>query len=230
MTGVRRQAPDPEWVQMYRQGVPVSRIAVLAGAAEATVRYHLQIAARAEPSLQGEHARTVQRPAKKLDERGLKNVADIVALYRAEGRLPSSKSTSTRERSLESWLAAKRQQSHNGTLSPVYRDGLREIPGWDTPRRQKEQREELWNQRFTEVLAYRAAGNDWPLHKEATSEQERLLGVWLHSQRITYRDGTLRPDREQRLNTELPGWRQGRRPGRRPQPLPDADDGAPLEK
>lgn len=230
MAGVRRQAPDPEWVQMYRQGVPVARIAVLAGAAEATVRYHLQIAARAEPSLRGEHARTVQRPAKKLDERGLKNVAEIVALYRAEGRLPSSKSASMRERSLESWLAAKRQQSQNGTLSPAYRDGLREIPGWDTPRRQKEQREELWNQRFTEVLAYRAAGNDWPLHKEAGSERERLLGVWLHSQRITYRDGTLRPDREQRLNTELPGWRQGRRPGRRPQPIPGACDGAPLEK
>ena len=230
MAGVRRQAPDPEWVQMYRQGVPVARIAVLAGAAEATVRYHLQIAARAEPSLRGEHARTVQRPAKKLDERGLKNVADIVALYRAEGRLPSSKSASMRERSLESWLAAKRQQSQKGTLSPAYRDELREIPGWDTPRRQKEQREELWNQRLAELLAYRAAGNDWPLHKEATSEQERLLGVWLHSQRITYRDGTLRPDREQRLDAKLPGWRQGRRPGRRPQPIPGADTGAPLEK
>lgn len=82
---------------------------------------------------------------------------------------------------------AKRQQSH---LSPAYRDGLREIPGWDTPRRQKEQCEELWNQGFTELADYRAACNDWPLHKEAGSEQERLLGVWLHSQRITYRDGT----------------------------------------
>ncbi|ELT42971.1 helicase associated domain-containing protein [Arthrobacter nitrophenolicus] len=222
MAGVRRQAPDPEWVQMYRQGVPVSRIAVLSGAAEATVRYHLQIAARSEPSLRGEHARAVQPVPKKQDERGLKNVADIVALYRTEGRLPSSKSASMRERSLESWLAAKRQQSQNGTLSPAYRDGLREIPGWDTPRRQKEQREELWNQRFTELLDFRAAGNDWPLHKEAPSEQERLLGVWLHSQRITYRDGTLRQDREARLNTELPGWRRGRRPGRRPHPAAGA--------
>jgi hypothetical protein len=45
MMEARRAAPHPEWVQMYRQGIPAPKIAAAAGVAKSTVRYHLHIAA-----------------------------------------------------------------------------------------------------------------------------------------------------------------------------------------
>ena len=195
---------------MYRAGVPASRIASLSAAAESTVRYHLQIAAREEPSLRAEHRRAVPRPPAKMDSRSLQNLEDIIALYRAEGRLPSPRAKSARERALSTWLGRRRQDADNGTLSPTVKARLGEIPGWDAPRQQKERREALWNQRLVELIAYRAEGKDWPLHKKAGTEQERVLGVWIHGQRTTYRQGTLAPARQARLDAEVPGWRQGR--------------------
>ncbi|WP_156368470.1 hypothetical protein [Arthrobacter sp. Leaf137] len=38
-TGGRRTAPDPEFVLLYRQGTPTSKIATDAGVAATTVRY-----------------------------------------------------------------------------------------------------------------------------------------------------------------------------------------------
>ncbi|WP_251046472.1 helicase associated domain-containing protein [Arthrobacter sp. ISL-85] len=175
------------------------------------------MAAQKDPALREQHAQATPATPPRVDNRSLENLEDILALYRTEGRLPSSRAKSARERTLSSWLGRKRQESETGRLSAVVRDRLREIPGWDAPRKQKEKRAALWNQRLSELVKYRAEGNDWPLHKKAATEQERLLGVWIHSQRITHRKGTLTPARQARLNTELPGWRQGRpRRGGRP--------------
>ncbi len=59
-------------------------------------------------------------------------------------------------------------------------------------------------------MTYRRARNGWPLHKKASSEEERVLGVWLHVQRINHRQGTLTTDRGAKLNAQLQGWRDGR--------------------
>jgi hypothetical protein len=48
---VKRVAPDPEFVLLYRKGIPTSKIATLENVAETTVPYHLQITARAGPSV-----------------------------------------------------------------------------------------------------------------------------------------------------------------------------------
>jgi hypothetical protein len=55
MVDPRRTAPNPEFVQFYRLGTPTSQIAAGAGVAETTVRYHLQIAAKQDPSIRDEH-------------------------------------------------------------------------------------------------------------------------------------------------------------------------------
>lgn len=43
MGRINRTAPDPEWVEMYVSGMPASRIAADAGAAEVSVRRHLAV-------------------------------------------------------------------------------------------------------------------------------------------------------------------------------------------
>ncbi len=201
---------------MYRQGLTTAKIAATAGVGQSTVRYHLAIAAVAEPSIRDEH-RNVSRPAPvtRITADGLQNLNDTIALYRAQYRLPSSSSPSARERALAQWLTRRRQDHDHGTISPTYSDALQEIPGWEQ-RTRKDNDEARWHQRLQELTAYIAAGTDWPRHKRTDTEGERLLGMWLHIQRMKYRRNELDQDKETQLNTRLPNWRDGRTRGRPP--------------
>ncbi|MHA7297694.1 hypothetical protein [Pseudarthrobacter sp. MDT3-1] len=96
-----KTAPHAEWVQMYRQGLTTTKIAATTGAAQSTVRYHLAIAAAAEPSIRDDHRNATRPPPPtRITAEGLQNLNDTIALYRAENRLPSSSSPSARERAL----------------------------------------------------------------------------------------------------------------------------------
>lgn len=201
---------------MYRQGLTTTKIAATAGAAPNTVRYHVAIAAAADPSIRDEHRSAARTPrSTRITPAGLQNLSDTLALYRAEGRLPSSKSASARERALATWFVNRRKDHDRGTLSPVYGDGLQEIPGWEQ-RTRKDKDEARWNLRLQELTAHMAAGNDWPRHKRTDTEEERALGMWLHIQRMKYRRNELNQDKEEQLNMLLPGWRDGRTRGRPP--------------
>jgi hypothetical protein len=212
----KRTAPHPEWVQMYRQGLTTTQIAATTGAAQSTVRYHLAIAAATEPSIRDEHRNATRTPpVTRITQAGLQNLHDTIALYKAEGRLPSTKSPSERERALATWLTRRRQEQDRGALSPTYSDGLQEIPGWEQ-RTRKDDDEARWNQRLQELTDYMVGGNKWPRHKRIDSEAERVLGMWLHIQRMKYRRDELDQEKETQLNTLLPGWRDGRTRGRPP--------------
>lgn len=201
---------------MYRQGLTTTQIAATAGAAQNTVRYHLAIAAVTEPSIRDDHRNATRPPpVTRITAAGLQNLHDTLALYKAEGRFPSTKSSSAREVALAQWLTRRRQDHDRGTLSPVYGDGLEEIPGWELRTRTSKD-EARWNHRLIELTGYVAAGNDWPRHKKTDTEEERLLGMWLHIQRMKYRRNQLTDDKEAQLNTHLPDWRDGRTRGRPP--------------
>ncbi|MGK3957677.1 Helicase associated domain protein [Arthrobacter sp. R4] len=215
MTEVKRPAPHPEWVQMYRQGISSPKIAAAAGVATSTVRYHLHIAAQADPSIRDEHRAAAGAPVQP-SAAGLRNMENIIALYKTEGRLPSFKAKSPGERALAVWLQRRRQDADRGALSPIYREGLKTILGWDQQPDRKAKDEARWHQRLAELKDYMAASNDWPRHKKTETEQERTLGIWLHTQRMKHRRRELDQDKETQLNNALPAWRAGRVRGRKP--------------
>ncbi|WP_309233379.1 Helicase associated domain protein [Pseudarthrobacter sp. AB1] len=208
MTKKHRPAPDPELVQMYRQGISSPKIAIIEGIAESTVRYHLGIAFKTDPGLRDEHK--AARGAVTRPTAGLRNLNDVVAFFTAEGRLPTTGGNTARERALGAWLYRQRQLSAAGTISPTFREGLSVIPGWDAGPSYQDRHEARWEQRLQELIDYRTAGNEWPRHQKTDDVHERTLGIWLHGQRINHRDGTLTPGRKEKLNELLPGWREGR--------------------
>jgi hypothetical protein len=218
MADSRRVAPDPEFVQLYRVGTPTSKIAAGAGVAETTVRYHLQIAAKQDPGIRDEHKAALAPPEPRTTEVGLRNLAEVLVFHDAQGRLPVGHGKTARERALASWLASRRREAGEGVLSPVYREALAVIRGWDTLSTRKARDAERWQQRLQELQRIRAAGGEWPRHQKTDDRDERTLGVWLHQQRIDYRAGRMDPAKEQQLNRLLPGWREGRghRGGRKP--------------
>lgn len=211
MTPARlRRAPDVEWVLMYRKGIPTPKIAAVAGAAETTVRYHIAIAAKQDPSLRDTHMAALPAPDPRITEAGQRNLEDLLAFHEVEGRLPVH-GRSTRESALAGWLARRREQAAAGTLSLAYAQALDTIPGWRDYAGKRDADAARWKRRLSEVAAYLDAGNDWPRHNRTEDREERVLGVWLHTQRIDYRAGKLAAAKEAELNTFIPGWRQGRR-------------------
>lgn len=213
VTGLRRPAPDAEWVLMYRHGITTSKIAVTAGVAEATVRYHLAIAAKLEPSLREEHQQAAVM-VRRITAAGRQNLEDVLVMHRAEGRLPTTKGASARERALGVWLHRRRQEAAQEVISPIYKEALDVIPGWRHISTKKADDEARWKQRLTEVAEHRASGNDWPRHNKTDNKEERVLGVWLHVQRINHRRGRLDLVKGALLDAVIPGWRQGRTRGR----------------
>lgn len=207
-----RAAPHAEWVHMYRLGLSASVIAKLVGAAESTVRYHLQLAAAAEPGLRDAHASSTRsNPPTRVTAHGLANLADVVALYGSEGRLPSTRSADRRERSLAVWLVRRRRQDYDADrLATEYREGLSAVPGWENRTRETRD-EEQWLTRLATLISYMQSGRDWPRHKSPDDGEERLLGVWIQYQRTKTAAGQLAPQKVQELDTLLPGWRDGRR-------------------
>lgn len=177
--------------------------------AESVVRYHLAIAAKEDPELRAAHHQALPPPPLGVTRVGQRDLEDVLAFYGAEGRLPVT-GRSNRESALAGWLTRRREQAATGALSPTYARALDAIFGWrDQPTKRKADAAR-WTQRLGEVAAYLKAGNEWPRHNKTDDREERVLGVWLHTQRIDYRAGKLTADKEAQLNKVLPGWRQGR--------------------
>lgn len=207
---MKRLAPDPEFVMMYRKGIPSSKSAALEDVAETTVRYHLQIAARAEPGIRDEHKAALPLAARRMPEAGLRNLADVIAFHESEGRLPVTHGKSAKERALGAWLARRRREATEAPSPPSTVKPWRSSPDGTSPQHEKPMTRPDGSSGLEELQKLRAAGGDWPRHQKTDDKHERTLGVWLHGQRIDYRAGRLDPVKEKKLNKALPGWRDGR--------------------
>jgi hypothetical protein len=145
---------------------------------------------------------------------GLARMRELIAMVQETGRYPSRTAADVAERSLASWLERRRRDAAAGTLAPALGDGLAVLPDWLRPPRAVAD-EARWQDRLAALARYRAAGHDWPRHKAAVAGEEHDLGVWLHSQRQKARRGELAPVKARALDEVLPGWRTGRRRGRK---------------
>lgn len=171
MTQIKRPAPNPEWVLMYRKGIPAPKIAAGAGVAASVIRYHLAIAAKQDAGLRQEHAAALPATPPRVTDAGRRNLADVLAFYEAEGRLPVN-GRSPQESALAEWLARRRKQAAQGSLSLVYAQALDAIPGWRAYPTKRDADAARWKQRLAEVADYLAAGHEWPRHNKTRDQEE----------------------------------------------------------
>ncbi|WP_442856741.1 helicase associated domain-containing protein [Arthrobacter sp. QXT-31] len=140
---------------------------------------------------------------------------DVIRLVQQTGRYPSSASLDAHERNLATWLRRRRREAETGALASTFLTGLAVLPEWQvTPRSTGDAAR--WRGRLEALVVYRSSGQDWPRHRGAASAEEHQLGVWIHTQRFMLRRGSLDAAKIQALDAALPGWRTGRRSGRKP--------------
>ncbi|MET1087867.1 MAG: helicase associated domain-containing protein, partial [Arthrobacter sp.] len=120
----------------------------------------------------------------------LARMEEVIAWIMVEGRLPRDRSEDIGERSMARWLADRRREAADGSLSPAYRNGLARLPGWAGNARAAAD-EARWHDRLAQLSDFHAEGNDWPRHRHYASEREHSLGVWVHTQRYQHRGGEL---------------------------------------
>jgi hypothetical protein len=121
---------------MYRGGLTRGQIAKLVGAPVSTVGYHLTAARAGDPELRSAHeAADALQTTHRATRQGMERVREIVVFMKEMGRYPSRASSSESERTLATWLQRRREEARDGTLAPVYRDGVAALSEWQTPTR-----------------------------------------------------------------------------------------------
>lgn len=192
---------------MYAAGLTVREIARWCHQHDNTVRLHLQVRKKYWPDFQEMHEKALAARGSGLPTTGWRRRYEEAMEFLAHyGRLPDP-SNSARERSLAAWITVQRLAARRGDLSASKLVLMGVLTGWDQSRHQL-RLDARWRQRLTEVSNFVATHNRVPRWRNHHSENERVLGVWLHGQHQARAEGTIHAWRLDALNTALfPGWK-----------------------
>ncbi|MET3952986.1 hypothetical protein ABIB29_003852 [Arthrobacter sp. UYEF36] len=213
-----RESRHPEWDLMYRKGLTVGRISELCGAVPQTVSRHIRGQRARHPDMQADHLG--MRPPPKTRPIPASWAGNIDALHKIrtfEGRYPTTSDPDPQRRRLGSWLSVQRRANREGRLSQDKLAALQPLAGWTCNQRVVEHGRR-WQKRLQELHAFHQHEGRWPRHRNYQSENEHVIGVWLHGQRQKALGGALAANELQALNEKIPGWntwkpKQEREPG-----------------
>lgn len=104
------------------------------------------------------------------------------------------------------WVQEQRRAYRYGNLQRERKEAFEQLEGWTW-----EPREAVWLENFQNLCMYVARNGHTSVPMDYNTEDGSKLGVWVHSQRIAYRDGRLSKERQQALE-QLPSWRWDRSP------------------
>lgn len=195
----------PEWDAMYAAGLTVREIAEWCHANVATVHLHLRVREKYSPGVHEIHAAALaRRDPNRPSTSWRKRLAEVLDFQEAHHRLPDSRAEDA-EASLARWVALQRNAYRQGRMSAVKVILLDDLRGWelDAPR---QRRDDHWRKMLEAVSAFVASTGRMPRYKTYDSEDERLLGMWLHRQHQGHSEGSLKQWRLTALDDALPGW------------------------
>lgn len=198
---------------MYRAGVSRAKIVELCHAERATVYWHLRKRAAEDPTLEAEHIANLKqgppRPKPPTAEWTARRAAFFAFITRY-GRPPATHGKAEGEDSLAGWLVAQRRALADGLLTPEKISALDAAGPWRWTA-EKIRDEERWHERLAELAVFVQKEGRWPRWRGAQSEHERVIGVWLHTQRQNNHRGRLGQEQRSRLDATTPKWADNHR-------------------
>lgn len=188
---------------MYAAGLTVREISEYCHAKRGSVQRHLQLREQYRPGLKAEHEQALADRAQDWATPAWRErFVEVQAFTTTHGRLPDLDV----EASLYQWLANQRRSHGQGTLSPEHTALLATLGDWTVTRRQQTA-DEHWRERLSQLISFMTETGRTPRYKRHASEQERVLGVWLHAQTQACSQGNILPQRHAALDAAWPDWR-----------------------
>lgn len=196
----------PEWDMMYAAGLTVREIADRCHQNCSTIHLHFRVREKYEPGFHARHeaalkARGPNRPTTLWRKRA----SEAIDFQTAHGRLPRGDGDAA-ERSLHSWLEGQRRTFERGEMPASKVVLLEDLVGWNIRTRQLELDGRWWD-KLSALVEFVASTESVPRYKNYSTEQERVLGVWLHKQHQRRSENKLVQWRLETLDAALPGWR-----------------------
>lgn len=190
---------------MYLAGLTAREIADRCHQNIATVHLHLRVREKYAPGFHAAHAaalasRDPDRPSIKWRQR-LQQALEFQATH---DRLPRSGENSV-EQSLYKWIADQRGAYRKGQMSVAKIVLLDDLRDWTDDTKQLKL-DEKWRVQLAQLSDFVAATGRLPRYKKYSSEQERVLGVWLHTQHQRRAEDRLLPWRKAALDAAFPRW------------------------
>lgn len=191
---------------MYTSGMTVQEIADFTGRARSTVHRHLQVRDAAGAGLRAVHeaARLARGPDWPTThwQHNYKAAQDF---YKLNGRLPKADDDVAAEHKLVAWLGTQRAAHRSGALPAIKVTLMEMIPDWEVTAHQRILADR-WRQCLDELVVFVAETGHMPRYRRHSSEQEHVLGVWLHTQHQRRAECRLMDWRLSALDAAVPGW------------------------
>lgn len=191
---------------MYAVGLTVREISEHCKRDVATIHAHFQAREKYEPGTRERHeaalaARGPDRPSARWRSR----LAEAKQFVAERDRMPESGGGEA-EASLHGWLLEQRRSYRRRQMSYPKIVLLEELAGWNRDSRQ-EILDQQWEGKLSNLETFVNQYGSMPRYKTFASEDERVLGVWLHKQHQLRAEGRITQWRHVALDEAAPGWR-----------------------
>jgi hypothetical protein len=209
-------ATAEDWIRMYRQGVSGAGIARIFNVDDILeVLTTLAAAKEEDTSVADEHAANLATqvqavestlPSLRLLTPAFRaRVEELAAFVKENGRMPRQSGGGREETSLGRWLHAQRSNVDKGKLDPRQRAALGALGAWESP--YKARREEArFPERLRALAAFQARKKRLPSYRNRDDDDERALGIWLHTLRQAAGEDRLPDSFRRALDQSIPGW------------------------
>lgn len=114
---------------------------------------------------------------------------------------PSQRSPAQAEREISLWVINQRRKYRARKLSSMRIVALERLSHWSW-----DPFEEIWQEKYYELKIFLKASYGIMPSQYSPNQVEKTLGQWVNKQRISYKKGTLPPERFEALMM-LKGWR-----------------------
>ncbi|WP_223308883.1 helicase associated domain-containing protein [Glutamicibacter nicotianae] len=191
---------------MFIAGLTAREIADLCKKNIATVHLHLKKREKYEPGFYIKHVEALEaRGPHRVTTQWRRRMREAHEFYSTHGRLPL-RAGDFSERSLATWIAEQRRLYDRNELPQAKISLLGALPGWNVNERTQEN-EMRWRKKLALFIAFVATEHRMPRYRTYATQEEHVLGVWLHNQHQRRAQNRLELWKLEALNKAVPGWR-----------------------
>ncbi|MGP5703785.1 helicase associated domain-containing protein [Glutamicibacter arilaitensis] len=172
----------------------------------ATVHLHLKNREKYDPEFFAKHTAALEaRGPHRITTKWRKRLNEAQEYYATHGRLPR-RTGNPEEHSLAEWVAEQRRLFERNELPQAKIVLLYPLPGWNI-NAQTQEREIRWRNRLSLLVDFVNTEHRMPRYRTYATEEEHLLGVWLHNQHQRRSESRLELWKLKALNEAVLDWR-----------------------